>query len=491
MDEKTIREHIRNFAICGAISFVMTAGFSIFKLFGFSYYNLIDAGLVAVLTAFTYAMRSRIASTAMLAYWIFNMYAFFSGGTTSVIGILMQVLLLFYFFMGTVATYQYHKKLEEERKEKKPSLMTRRVLADLVEVVLLPLAAGALAGSLRSATGFYMLSMTEQLRVILIILVWLSVVMYLFFKDSFFQGQSLMKMALGLRVVDKDTRVKCRWWQSLVRNALFLVSFFALLELIVVFSNSERRRIGDYLARTIVVDADEEFLPKPASERPVQENLLKAVTVLLAAALVLSITFTIYFSSGQKNTLERIKQSYDPVVVIYTYDRHNKIIGFGSGFFINSDGVLVTNRHVILNAFRAVVIFKQKDIIPIDEVLDYDEATDLAVLRAHIKKTPFLRLGDSDKINVGEDVYTIGAPIGLESTVSKGIISQLRSVYGIKLIQTDAPISPGSSGGPLLNSDLSVIGINVAYIKGAQELNFAVPVNYVKQMLARSKIKME
>lgn len=491
MDEKVTGEHIRNFAVAAVLSSAATAALSVFRLAGFGPLTLLDALLMAILAVFVYFYKSRTASTLMVVYWLYNMWYTASTRSTGLPGVFIHLVFLFFFSMGCVATYHYHSRMILEKKEKKLGLMARRIIADLVEVVVIPLGAGLILSTIPNVILAREWTVGQQVHAALVTLIWVVAIMYVLFKDSFFQGQSFLKMALCLRVVDVNSRIKCRWWQSLVRNLIFLVTFSPLIELVVLYSNSERRRIGDYLAGTVVVDADEPFHPKARPGNNFQENALKAITALLAAGLILSLSFIAYLYISPHNLIIRIKQSYDPVVVIYTYDRENRVIGFGSGFFVNSSGVVVTNHHVLENAVKAVAVFRQKQFLPVEGIIDDDKEKDIVILKVRAQNTPFLTLGDSDKLDVGEDVYTIGSPVGLEYTVSKGIISQLRNAYGIKLIQIDAPISPGSSGGPLLNSDLKVIGINVAYVTNAQNLNFAIPINYAKMMLVRAKVKFQ
>jgi hypothetical protein len=115
-------------------------------------------------------------------------------------------------------------------------------------------------------------------------------------------------------------------------------------------------------------------------------------------------------------------------------------------------------------------------------------AKDIAVLKAFGSDFPTVALGDSDKVQVGEEVVSIGSPLSLEATVSNGIISSIRELKNEnqRLFQTTAPISPGSSGGALLNMGGELIGITTAEVVGGQNLNFAVPINVVKPLLSAS-----
>src|SRR5579863_658570 len=172
--------------------------------------------------------------------------------------------------------------------------------------------------------------------------------------------------------------------------------------------------------------------------------------------------------------------------------------GIGSGFIINEDGEIVTNNHVVSGSRNVTVTLSDKKQYPAT-VLGIDRRSDLAILKIKVdRKLPFVRLGDSDALVVGQKVLAIGNPFGLEGTLTTGIVSSLgRSLQGEEgntlegLIQTDAAINPGNSGGPLLDSSGYVIGINTA-IYGSQTasgeagsigIGFAMPINRAKEKL--------
>lgn len=160
------------------------------------------------------------------------------------------------------------------------------------------------------------------------------------------------------------------------------------------------------------------------------------------------------------------------------------IAGEGSGFFVSTDGLILTNRHVIAGVNRFAIITADGHGLtarPIGE----DADTDIAVLRLEQSmRTPCAKLGDSKSLRRGQLVIAIGAPLGFEATVTTGVVSALgRSIRGERgrliedLIQTDAALNPGNSGGPLVNSAGEVIGVATAVISGAQGLCFAVASN--------------
>lgn len=184
---------------------------------------------------------------------------------------------------------------------------------------------------------------------------------------------------------------------------------------------------------------------------------------------------------------EIAKKTFPSVVLLVMEDENNQPVSLGSGFFV-SENIIVTNAHVIEGANNGYAkLINGKSKIEILGFIAIDEIHDLVLLEVKNTKTPKLKLGNSDLIEIGEDIYAIGNPQGLEGTFSKGIISSIRDFDGHSVIQITAPISPGSSGGPLINSKGEVIGIAFASFKSGQNLNFAIPVKYLNNLLANTK----
>ncbi len=158
--------------------------------------------------------------------------------------------------------------------------------------------------------------------------------------------------------------------------------------------------------------------------------------------------------------------------------------GTGSGVIINANGQIITNAHVIGNASRVQVTLKGGQVLE-GKVLGIDRVTDIAVVKVDRQNLPTVQLGDSERLVAGEWAIAIGNPLGLDNTVTIGIISatgRTSSQVGIadkrvNFIQTDAAINPGNSGGPLLNAQGQVIGINTAIRANAQGLGFAIPIH--------------
>jgi S1-C subfamily serine protease len=182
-------------------------------------------------------------------------------------------------------------------------------------------------------------------------------------------------------------------------------------------------------------------------------------------------------------TEELFKQAAPSVVLIQVFNSSGTQLGTGSGF-IGSEGAIVTNYHVIRGAYSATARLQDGSTNPIQGVMGYDPNRDVAVLKADNLNAKPLPLADSEKVQIGDMVVAIGSPLAIQNTISNGIISGIRS----GVLQTSTPISPGSSGGPLFNREGEVVGITVAQITGAQNLNFAVPINWAKGYLRSSEL---
>jgi len=178
-----------------------------------------------------------------------------------------------------------------------------------------------------------------------------------------------------------------------------------------------------------------------------------------------------------------------PSVVVVISDK-----GFGSGVVISPDGKIGTSLHVILDADTLMVQASNGEKYAGVTVLAFDVVRDLAILRVPGFDLPAAEMGNSGDVAVGEPVLLIGAPQGLTGTTTAGIVSALRDDPfggGFKVIQTDAASNPGNSGGPLLNSRGQVIGILQSKLRGSQNLNFAVPINYLRGLLGTAQSPMQ
>lgn len=183
----------------------------------------------------------------------------------------------------------------------------------------------------------------------------------------------------------------------------------------------------------------------------------------------------------QEETVVRVARVATPAVVAVS-----RAGGSGSGVIVRDDGVILTNAHVVGNA-RTVEVSLADGRRVMGQVLDRDPTIDIAVVRVGVRDLPAARIGDSDRLVVGQSAIAIGNPLGLERSVTSGVVSAInRNPRGFELeglIQTDAAINPGNSGGPLLDSQGRVIGINTAIIQGTTGLGFAVPINLASDVM--------
>lgn len=213
-----------------------------------------------------------------------------------------------------------------------------------------------------------------------------------------------------------------------------------------------------------------------------------------------SVAHSAGLSADETNNIEVYKASRDSVVYITStvYEQDfffgiREAQGIGSGFLINADGQILTNHHVISGSADVEVTLPDQSRYRA-EILMRDRNNDLALIKINPggKRLPFLRLGDSDSLQVGQKVLAIGQPFGLSGTLTTGVVSSLdRTIRGETqdlegMIQTDAAINSGNSGGPLLDSSGNVIGINTAIYGpsgGNVGIGFAIPINRAKLML--------
>jgi Trypsin-like peptidase domain len=191
----------------------------------------------------------------------------------------------------------------------------------------------------------------------------------------------------------------------------------------------------------------------------------------------------------QRNVSQVVKATIDSVVLIVVSDESGKPVSLGSGFIVSSDGKIVTNHHVIAGAHSAVVKLNTGAFYPVAGILADDSDRDIAVIKVSGKNLPILVLADSDALSVGDHVVAIGSPIGLENSVSDGIISGFREDSKRTWIQTTAPASHGNSGGPLLTMDEKVAGIVTWKKTEGENLNFAVPSKSIAALLTSSTVR--
>ncbi|WP_246798105.1 S1C family serine protease [Alkalibacter rhizosphaerae] len=276
-------------------------------------------------------------------------------------------------------------------------------------------------------------------------------------------------------------------------------------------------------SREIIMDSDERYRPRPKKER----RGWKYFAAGLAGAILGSIIMgTVAFSylkdwtddfntvNGDGNvvqqvlnikenaptTVEAVAELVTPAVVGITtvevqqgfWQQPVEQTGVGSGVIVTKDGYILTNQHVVTDNPKSITVSLKDGRIVEGQKIWSDAALDLAVVKIDATNLPTANLGDSDKINVGELAVAIGNPLGLtfERTVTSGIISALNrsimvgpSSIAEDLIQTDASINSGNSGGPLLNKRGEVIGINTYKIDTGEGMGFAIPINIAKPII--------
>lgn len=189
--------------------------------------------------------------------------------------------------------------------------------------------------------------------------------------------------------------------------------------------------------------------------------------------------------AGGQSARQIAQNTFPSVVLLVTEDANGQPLSLGSGFFVR-DHVVATNQHVIEGAARGYAkLVGQKKKFDIGGTVGIDPKCDLVLLVVPEAQAPSLSIGDSNQVAVGDEVYAVGNPQGLEGTFSQGIVSSVRQVGLDSLLQITAPVSPGSSGGPVLNTQGKVIGVAVATFSGGQNLNFAIPASYLASLLTR------
>jgi hypothetical protein len=182
----------------------------------------------------------------------------------------------------------------------------------------------------------------------------------------------------------------------------------------------------------------------------------------------------------------KIAKSVSPAVVLIRGATGDGNI-VGSGFIVSSDGKIATNLHVIRDLVSGGATLSSGENFDSFTVLAFDEQKDLAIIKVPGVDMPSVVLGNSDDVEAGEPVLIVGNPLGLQGSVTTGVISAMRDdPFGgeFKTFQTDAAVSPGNSGGPVVNRNQQVIGIVVYRVIGGEHLNFAVPVNYLRALLS-------
>ena len=258
--------------------------------------------------------------------------------------------------------------------------------------------------------------------------------------------------------------------EKMIMYALMVVIITLLLVLILKTEVNPVPTVTEYNAQK--VNFDESTPEKENEEKNVEGNSIeKSVNAIVG--------------------ISKLKQSGSSIFLNNAEEK----LGLGSGVIITENGYILTNQHVSGNKYSSCYVTLEDGKIYEGNVVWADSNIDLAIVKINKNNLDCLELGDSDSIALAEDVYAIGNPLGMEfqKTVTKGIVSSLnrtikiedekQNVYMEDLIQTDATINEGNSGGALINSEGKLIGINSVKISNAEGIGFAVPINIVKPIV--------
>ena len=336
------------------------------------------------------------------------------------------------------------------------------------------------------------------------------------------------KMIYNLKVIDEKTGANINFSQALVRTLSYTLSFFflGLGFWMIWFDKIKHKGLHDVIAKTLVI-------------KKAKKSLILPIILSIIAACFSFYTYTTYYlekdydfgylgkegtiinsvqkrlseqpsgsccsimptseaisylkeipsrlSSRQEQNAEQIFENFSEAIVLIGGNTKSGEFGFGSGFLISPSGLLVTNYHVIQGMDKLVVaLINKRDTkyFDVNLIVAQDPERDIAVLKIEGENLPYVIMGDSDLVKVGQTVFALGNPEGLLNTISGGMISQIRDLEnGLKDFQITNPISEGSSGGALFNKNGEVIGITYAFYEGGQNLNLAIPINDVKELL--------
>lgn len=240
----------------------------------------------------------------------------------------------------------------------------------------------------------------------------------------------------------------------------------------------------------------------PSNQRAtiVAKTILRRYLGCMKSPLVPSLFLFASFSTfAQTQSLKLdastiFEKSAKSVVVVTCVKSDDKVVQ-GSGVILRSDGVIATNFHVCGNAQSGRVKLGNGDVYDDVSILETDERKDIAILKIKGIGLPALSMADSDQVKTGSTIYAIGAPLGLEGSITSGIVSSIRpvsemfsSIEGFRVMQISTPVAHGSSGCPVLNDRGEVIGLVFAGRPDGQNLNAAIPINYVQPLVNTTKL---
>lgn len=254
--------------------------------------------------------------------------------------------------------------------------------------------------------------------------------------------------------------------KKIIRNLIFILFFiFLFISIYKIYANID--------VNTYENEIVEEKYEKKTSEESISDTLEKINSTIVGVSKIKDKGSTVFLEDGVKK------------------------LGLGSGIIVSENGYILTNEHVSGKKYNKCYVTLENGTTYTADVVWSDSDLDLAILKISMKGLTYAKLGDSKQLQIGQNVYAIGNPIGYEfqRTVTGGIISALNRTIKIEenekvnymsnLIQTDATINPGNSGGPLINVNGEVIGINTVKITTAEGIGFAVPINCVKNIVEK------
>jgi len=402
--------------------------------------------------------------------------------------------------------------------EKKYSAFWIRFGAYLIDWLFIVIA--LLTLSFLTPPSFYWFSLLiEEEGIFLIVIFSVVIIYHILFLSTY--SSTPGKMLYGLDVVEHRTRKKITSGKAIIRSLSYIISSFVFLLGFLWIAIDRKKHQGwhDKIAKTVVISNKKKrlvfpialsmitfalfayqtikphqyqdfysYLGKDSEIMYLIEEKIKSQPDDLCCSYIDDDEFSEYLpkipsapsAEDEKSANEIYEDLKNAVVVIGT----EMGVG-GSGFIISPSGLIVTNEHIIEGAEKIVVAVENEgiEVFDVKHILVKNPQKDLAVLKIDAEDLPYAYMGDSELASPGKGVYAIGNPEGYVKTISSGIISQVREFYEVKHFQITTPISGGSSGGPLINQKGEIIGITTMFHIYGQNLNFAIPINYVKELL--------
>jgi V8-like Glu-specific endopeptidase len=296
----------------------------------------------------------------------------------------------------------------------------------------------------------------------------------------------------------KEDQRNVKWYLK-KRFIMFMLFIFSPFGIILLWSGSKFRKSSKIVLTIIFVTL---FLFSRVYYKERYDHLKDNAFLDDIVELISKPKKTVFLKKTPDETLKNIKltgltkkevkqltisditsRSSSAIASIKTKDKNGNDIGMGSGFVVSEDGIIATNFHVLESAYQAEVKIGEKTYKEVYFIKGAPEV-DIALIKVDARGLKVLPIGNSDTLLNGQSIVVLGNPWGLERTVTNGLVSAVRSQENIKLIQMSAPVSPGSSGGPVLNEAGEVVGITtIASFLFAQNLNFAIPINYLDKLI--------